>query len=163
MYRIWITKILECFKELKKKNRNSGIRMSSFYFLHEIFFFFFEEVILYFFFYKDNWSIWIQIDNKYKYELDIWIQMGGENNSFFFLSLLYVRYYYCFNIFCFVVGKKIKLKVMLFHNLYEDILVRQKLKTKQGNPLINSIDTYFKVSCKIRSKWNPFYKDHYQN
>ena len=25
---------------------------------------------------------------------------------------------------------------MLFHNLYEDILVRQKLKTKQGNPLI---------------------------
>ena len=25
---------------------------------------------------------------------------------------------------------------MLFQNLYEDILVRQKLKTKQGNPLI---------------------------
>ena len=40
--------------------------MRSFYILREIvFFFFFEEVILYFF-YKDNWSIWIQIDNKYK-------------------------------------------------------------------------------------------------
>ena len=39
--------------------------------------------------------------------------MGGENNGFFFF-LLYVRYYYCFNIFCFSVGKKIKLKVMLF-------------------------------------------------
>ena len=29
---------------------------------------------------------------------------------------------------------------MLFQNLYEDILVHQKLKTKQKNPLINSIE-----------------------
>ena len=29
---------------------------------------------------------------------------------------------------------------MLFQNLYEDILVYEKLKKKQGNPLINSID-----------------------
>ena len=31
---------------------------------------------------------------------------------------------------------------MLFMNLYEDILVRQKLKMKQGNSLINNIDIY---------------------
>ena len=43
--------------------------------------------------------------------------MGGENDGF--------------NLFCFFVGVKIKLKGMLFQNLYEDILVRQKLKTKQ--------------------------------
>ena len=37
-------------------------------------------------------------------------------------------------------GKKIKLKGMLFQNLYEHILVCKKLMMKQGNPLINSID-----------------------
>ena len=36
--------------------------------------------------------------------------------------------------------KKIKLKGILFQNLYEDILVRQKFKRKQRNPFINSID-----------------------
>ena len=29
---------------------------------------------------------------------------------------------------------------MLFQNMYKDILVPQKLKTKQMNPLINSIN-----------------------
>ena len=40
---------------------------------------------------------------------------------------------------------------MLFQNLYEDILVRQKLKMKQGNHLINSIDYvvhYQMVKCE---------------
>ena len=38
--------------------------MSGFYFLREIVFL--EVVILFFFFNKDDWSIWIQIDNKYR-------------------------------------------------------------------------------------------------
>ena len=37
---------------------------------------------------------------------------------------------------------------MLFMNLYEDILVRQKLKTKQGNSLINNIDIYISDNSK---------------
>ena len=54
--------------------------------------FFLEEVISYFFFNKDNWSIWIQIDNKYRYESNIWIQMDSENNFFFFFFFfVYVR------------------------------------------------------------------------
>ena len=48
--------------------------------------------------------------------------MGGENDGF--------------SLFCFFVGVKIKLKDMLFHNLYEDILVHQELNTKQRNPLV---------------------------
>ena len=48
-------------------------------------FFFLEEVISFFIYLKKhNWGIWIQIDNKYRYLLDIWIQIGGENNNFFF-------------------------------------------------------------------------------
>ena len=35
---------------------------------------------------------------------------------------------------------------MLFHNLYEVILVLQKLKTKQGIPLISSIN----YCCELR-------------
>ena len=70
--------------------------------------------------------------------------MGGENNFFYFL--LYVRLYYCFNLFCIFVAKQIKLQGMLFQNLYEDILIPQKLKTKQENPLINSIDRLFVLS-----------------
>ena len=59
--------------------------MSSFYFLSEVgFFFFFLGSSNFVYFYKDNWSIWIQIDNKYRYESDIWIQIDGENNNFFF-------------------------------------------------------------------------------
>ena len=38
---------------------------------------------------------------------------------------------------------------MLFQNLYEDILVRQKLKTKQENHLINSIDIIKQKNVKI--------------
>ena len=37
---------------------------------------------------------------------------------------------------------------MLFQNLYKDILVSQKLKTKHENPLINSIEdvvVYFHI------------------
>ena len=46
-------------------------------------------------------------------------------------------------------GKKIKLKGMLFQNLYKDILVSQKLKTKHENSLINSIEdvvVYFLIN-----------------
>ena len=55
--------------------------------------------------------------------------MSSENNGFFFsfvreIVLLFKHF------FCFFVGKKIKLKGMLFQNLYEDILVLQKLKMK---------------------------------
>ena len=56
--------------------------------------------------------------------------MGDENNGFFFFfsfcmwdSIIVLT----FLLFC---KKKIKLKDMLFQNLYEDILVRQKLKKK---------------------------------
>ena len=45
--------------------------------------------------------------------------------------------------------KKIKLKGLLFQNLYEKILVRQKLKTKQENHLINSIDIIKQKNVKI--------------
>ena len=47
--------------------------------------------------------------------------------------------------FFFLVGKKIKIKGMLFQILYDDILVRQKLKTKHGNPLINSVCIYIYI------------------
>ena len=65
--------------------------------------------------------------------------MSSENNGFFFsfvreIVLLFKHF------FCFFVGKKIKIKGMLVQNLYENILIRQKLKTKQGNHIINSID-----------------------
>ena len=49
---------------------------------------------------------------------------GGWELMFFFFSFLYVKYYYYFNIFFFFfVAKQIKLKGMLFQNVYEDILV----------------------------------------
>ena len=38
---------------------------------------------------------------------------------------------------------------MLFQNLYKDILVHQKLKTKQGNPLINSVRTRFVTNLTV--------------
>ena len=38
---------------------------------------------------------------------------------------------------------------MLFQNLYEKILVSQKLKTKQENHLINSIDIIKQKNVKI--------------
>ena len=68
---------------------------------------------------------------------------------FFFFFFGYMRQYYCFNLFCFFVGKKIKLDGMLFQNLYEDILIRQKLKTKQKNPLINSVCVYIYIYIYI--------------
>ena len=71
-------------KKKKKNHRNFGIKMSSFYFLCEVVFFFFLEEVISYFFNKNNWSIWIQIDNKYRYESNIWIQMDSENNFFFF-------------------------------------------------------------------------------
>ena len=40
---------------------------------------------------------------------------------------------------------------MLVQNLYENILIRQKLKTKQGNHIINSINYvvhYQMVKCE---------------
>ena len=37
---------------------------------------------------------------------------------------------------------------MLFQNLYEGILVRQKLKTKQENSLINSVYLYIFIINK---------------
>ena len=38
---------------------------------------------------------------------------------------------------------------MLFRNLYEDILIHQKLRTNQENPLINSIVLLFFFFIKI--------------
>ena len=66
---------MEYFKELKKKKtiEISGYEWAVFTWGNEFFFFVLEEVILYFF-YKDNWSIWIQIDNNTD-------RMGGENND----------------------------------------------------------------------------------
>ena len=71
--------------------------------------------------------------------------MGGENNGFYFFSLLNVKSYYFFNLYCFFCRKKIKIKGMLFQILYDDILVRQKLKMKHGNPLINSVCIYIYI------------------
>ena len=69
--------------------------------------------------------------------------MGGKNNGFFF-------FFGCgcdsITVLTFLQEKKKTLKGMLFQNLYENILVRQKLKMNQDNPLINSID----YCCELR-------------
>ena len=61
--------------------------------------------------------------------------MGGENNFFFWVreTVLFFSHFLPFSR-----GKKKKKKpkVMLFLNLYENILVCQKLKTKYENTLI---------------------------
>ena len=68
--------------------------------------------------------------------------MGGKNNGFFF--------FWCgcdsITVLTFLQEKKKTLKGMLFQNLYENILVRQKLKMNQDNPLINSIDYFHSFS-----------------
>ena len=51
--------------------------------------------------------------------------MDGENNGFFFFCTRDSS-----TVLTFFVEKKNKLKGMLFQNLYENILVRQKLKMK---------------------------------
>ena len=54
--------------------------------------------------------------------------MGDYNNGFFFFwgtgdNITILTFFFW--------QEKIKLKSMLFQNLYDDILVRQKLKTKK--------------------------------
>ena len=56
---------------------------------------------------------------------------------------------------------------MLFQNLYEDILVRQKLKTKHGNSLINSkysnsdplLDEQDILSIKLTKTHNSYFNN----
>ena len=73
--------------------------------------------------------------------------MGGENNGFFF--------FFSWNritvltFFDFLLEKKIKLKGVLFQNLYENILIRRKLKTKHENPLINSKYIYIYIYSNL--------------
>ena len=69
--------------------------------------------------------------------------MDGENNSFFFFFFNPIVHEIALLLTFFAfVGKEIKLKGTIFQNLYEYILVRQKLKMKQGNPPINIIDDF---------------------
>ena len=145
-------KNLECFKEFFffKNHRNLWIRISSFYFLHEVVFFrrsnfvFFLRKIIEVFEFKQIINTNRNQTFEYKWVVRITI---------FFFSILYVRWYYYFNIFC--REKKIKPKGILFQNLYENILIHQKLKTKHRNPLINSIEDNFFIILfwvKYRSK-----------
>ena len=66
--------------------------------------------------------------------------MHGESNGFFFSFCTWDSITVLTSFFFFFGREKIKLKGLLFQNLYEDILVHQKLKTKQRIPLIYSIE-----------------------